>query len=84
VLDSLPEEPFRAFCRFEVVGKGTIIVSPPPPTRGYVVPFNIHIARFVLANVMGIPEKEDWKKCILDEKTELGFVEEMRGLLSFE
>jgi hypothetical protein len=80
----LPEEKFHAFCRFEIVGKETVVVAPPPPTRGLSVPFNIHIARHVLANVMDIPDKEDWKNCILDEKTELKFVEEMRSLLPFE
>jgi hypothetical protein len=84
LVESLPETKFHAFCRFQVVGREPIIVAPPPPSNGIQVPFNIQIARHVLAKVMGRPELEDWKKCIIDESKEVRYVEEMRKLLPFE
>jgi hypothetical protein len=83
-IERLPEPKFHAFCRLEVVGQEPVIYAPPPPKNGITVPFNIQIARSVLARVIGRPELEDWKKCILDPDIEAKNVEEMRGLLPFQ
>ncbi|KAJ2991586.1 hypothetical protein HDV02_003681 [Globomyces sp. JEL0801] len=82
--EALPESSFWPFIRVHLFGRTPIVFTPPEPTDGVLIPFNLQMARFVLANLIGKPEYANWKRCILEEDEETAQAESLRNILSLE
>lgn len=58
-----------------------ITYSPPVPKPGApAIPFNINFARFVLARVMEMPDRVNWKQCVMDQDQETEITNKLRDL----
>lgn len=73
----LPANQFWPFVRVLVSG-GEEMIFTPPSKDGPSVPFNLDMARFVVAAALGIPERLDWKKCVMNVKGEETTTEALR------
>ena len=83
-LESLPESPYWPYCKLWIHGRKPIIIAPPQSSNGISIPFNIQIARYSLASLIGKPELVDWKKCVLTLEEETELTEKYRKILVFE
>ena len=83
-IETLPDSPYWPYCKLWVHGREPIIIAPSQPDNGISVPFNIQIARYSLASLVGSPELVDWKKCVLSLEEETELTEKYRNSLVFE
>jgi hypothetical protein len=77
---TLPENVSWPFVRLGFGGgKEEVIYSPPlPPPGRSLTPFNLAFARQVIAHTLGVPEKTNWKKCVIEAEEESAMTDRIR------
>ncbi|KAJ3373720.1 hypothetical protein HDU91_006049 [Kappamyces sp. JEL0680] len=82
--DTLPASIAWPYIRLKFHGQAQdMIFTPPPPNGGPLVPFNLQFARGVLADLLGCPDRADWKRCVLDEGDEESGTAALRTVYPF-
>ena len=83
--NSLPENTAWPFLRI-VFGKGKcdVVYSPPlPPPGRPLTPFYLEFARQVIAHSLKMPEKSNWKNCVVESDQEAETTDRIRKEYSF-
>jgi hypothetical protein len=80
ILSDYPTDFHEAYIRVELVNGNTLIFTKKDPE----VRFNFQLGRIVLANLLGIPKRANWKHCIISEEKEAQLTNNIKAQLQID
>jgi len=81
ISNQLPANTFWPFFRIKVHDKEELIISPPKQKAdNALVPFDINLVRSVVCELIGLPDREVWKQCVVSFQEEETITEDLRKI----
>jgi hypothetical protein len=93
----LPDSPHSPYLRVTIPSHPALIFIPKPVNKldhemsfdGFnkhrkEAFFNLQMPRMVIAELIGLPERWDWRNCVVSEEEETQETEKLRAIYSFE